>query len=90
MSNRRKIKPTPSAAARAYAKAYRCHDCTGHVVRLRHDKHQAGVWHVDVAHDDDCPVLTGRVSPHTAGLAASASVATTGARVAYLEVGGPR
>lgn len=77
MSNRRRL--TPPAGVAAYARAYRCHDCDADVgpPRMGVD----GVWHVEIAHDDSCPTLTGAVSRIGAGLAAAAK---TGERVLYI------
>lgn len=66
MSNRRKLQPPPNVAR--YAAAYRCTDCTGRAGKIWRD--HAGVWHVAIQHDDGCPVLTGRVSPAAADVAA--------------------
>ena len=66
MSNRRKLRP-PSNVAR-YARAYRCTDCTGRAGKIWRDRY--GIWHVAIAHDDECPVLGGRVSPAAADVAA--------------------
>jgi hypothetical protein len=55
MSNRRRLRP-PDSVTR-YAKAYRCADCTSDVGRVGRDS--LGIWHVEIKHDDSCPVLTG-------------------------------
>jgi hypothetical protein len=77
---KRRPAPKPPPAAIAFARAYRCQDCTGRA-RLRPRPDSNGVWHLDVRHDDGCPVLAGTVSPAPAGLRAAAAA---GPRVLYI------
>lgn len=80
MSNRSRL--TPPAHVVAYARAYRCSDCTG---RAGKPRHRHGGWHVEIRHDSGCPVLTGKVDRTTAGIAAATAAATeTEARYVYV------
>ena len=82
MSNRTRLRPPPAVAA--YARAYRCSDCSA---RAGKPRRAAGSWHVDVRHDDSCPVLTGSVDKTAAGVAAAVEAArTTGTRALYIGV----
>lgn len=83
MSNR--IRLTPPPQVQVYASAYRCHDCTAEVGRPTLDAD--GVWHITIAHDEWCPVLTGRVNPRAAGVEAAEAAAATGHRVLYIGEG---
>lgn len=58
----------PPASVVAYAAAYRCHDCTGVAATVWMDRQ--GIWHVSIEHDDECPILTGQVTPVAAAAAA--------------------
>jgi hypothetical protein len=52
----RRLRPDRSAAM-AYADAYRCGHCHSEVSLRAPDP--VGIDHIDVAHDDGCPVLNG-------------------------------
>jgi hypothetical protein len=81
VSNKRRVSPPrPTPATLAYAAAYRCGHCTGRA-RIRPRPDSAGAWHLDVRHDDGCPVLGGTVSAAPAGLRAASA---TGRRVLYI------
>lgn len=85
MSNRPKVKPKPPPAVQAYADAYRCTDCRSTTARPRRD--HRGLWHIDIRHDDCCPVLAGTVPHRGAGRAAARRAAEqTGARTVYVAV----
>lgn len=83
MSNRRK--PKPPAAVNAAARAYRCGHCRSTTAKPRR---RGGVWHLDVRHDETCPVINGTVSHAPAGLrAVKAAAASTGEHVLYIATG---
>lgn len=72
----------PPISVAAYATAYRCTDCDSEPGAITQDA--LGIWHVEIKHDERCPVLTGHVSPNEASLAAAqAAVNATGRPVAY-------
>lgn len=56
-SNRRQ---KPATAARRLALAYQCGSCAADVREVTRD--EFGIDHVNVVHDDHCPVLSGAVS----------------------------
>ena len=74
MSNR--IGRQPSEQLLAFARSYRCSDCDSETGVPRLDSH--GMWHIEIRHDDGCPVLTGVVSGKSAGLLAAAEAARIG------------
>lgn len=74
MSNSRRVTPKPPREAAVYARAYRCGHCTGKG-RLRRKPDRYGIWHIEVAHDGSCPILTGTVSVAGAGRRAMAAMA---------------
>lgn len=79
MSNRTRL--PPPAEVLAFARAYRCTDCTG---RAGKPRRQHGQWHLDIRHDNSCPVLTGVTSRTAAGLSAAAAAAKIGKGVLYI------
>lgn len=84
MSNRRRSSRKPPAEATAYAAAYKCGHCTG-LARVRRKPDQYGVWHVDVHHDNSCPVLDGTVPVTGSGIRAMAAmVKATGSNGLYI------
>lgn len=51
---------TPPDFVQALAANYRCGHCNSEPARLAQDEH--GTWHLGIAHDDACPVLSGALS----------------------------
>lgn len=74
MSNRRRL--TPPASVSRYAAAYRCSDCSSVIGQTYLDA--VGVWHVQIKHDETCPVLTGTTDPFRDALAAAVGLAGLG------------
>jgi hypothetical protein len=75
--------PQPPAAVAAMAATYTCGSCDAEIGRphLDHD----GIWHMQVHHDESCPVLTGAVSPAHDGIRAMrTAAAVTGEQATYL------
>jgi hypothetical protein len=76
MSNTRKLvrdkgTRTPPPSMIAYAEAYECGHCDADISVLHYPGEPDEMWHLNVAHDDGCPVLAGRVSSAPAGLRAA-------------------
>lgn len=79
--------PTPPPGILEYARAYRCHDCPADVAEpyLGDD----GIWHLNIAHEDDCPMLAGTVPLRDAGAEAAAKAAeVTGRPALYVALEG--
>ena len=84
MSNRRRLRPP--ATITAAARAYQCGHCQSLTGKPRQDPD--GVWHLDVRHDNTCPVINGTVSHAPAGRRAlAAATASTGQRALYITTG---
>lgn len=50
----------PPSNVAALAAAYTCGHCNSNPAELAQD--QYGLWHLTIAHDEGCPVITGAVS----------------------------
>lgn len=50
----------PKCSLDALAANYRCGHCDSDPATLTQDEH--GIWHLQIRHDDGCPVLTGALS----------------------------
>jgi hypothetical protein len=53
-AERRRNNHNAPRAIRAFAAAYRCPDCLSETTQPVVD--EFGVWHIDVQHDDTCPM----------------------------------
>ncbi len=80
MSNRPKLKPP--ASVRAMARSYKCGHCDSETGQPRFD---GVIWHIDIHHDDECPVLNGHIPvAYAGGRAAQAAASETGKRILYI------
>jgi hypothetical protein len=53
-AERRRMTQKAPASVRAFVAAYRCPDCLSDTTQPVAD--ELGVWHIDVRHDDTCPM----------------------------------
>ena len=54
-AQRRVARRQAPASVRSFAAAYQCPDCLAETTYPVADQH--GVWHIDVRHDDTCPIF---------------------------------
>ncbi|OBJ00234.1 hypothetical protein A5624_08585 [Mycobacterium sp. 1482292.6] len=55
-ADRRRTKRRPPLSVRWVAANYRCPDCLSETAQPVQDN--AGVWHIEVRHDESCPWFT--------------------------------